>query len=192
MAAIASAAQAVTLSFELGVIGDPVGANFAPFGVTFSDTVYASNFGEAGTSGSVGIGSSSAETHRYGEDAPLVATFSVAQAHVGFSAADVGGAGIRLDAYDSLDNLIGSASAFGTGAGAGTFHEIDVYAAGIFSVKIYQPGTANGSNPFFDDVIVDNFRYEAAVVPEPAAWALLIGGFGMAGAALRRRRSAVA
>jgi hypothetical protein len=29
-------------------------------------------------------------------------------------------------------------------------------------------------------------------VPEPAAWALMIGGFGMAGAALRRRRTAPA
>lgn len=29
-------------------------------------------------------------------------------------------------------------------------------------------------------------------VPEPASWALMIGGFGMTGAALRRRRTAVA
>ncbi|WP_293370552.1 PEPxxWA-CTERM sorting domain-containing protein [Phenylobacterium sp.] len=32
----------------------------------------------------------------------------------------------------------------------------------------------------------------AGGVPEPAAWALMIGGFGMAGAALRRRRMLVA
>lgn len=31
-----------------------------------------------------------------------------------------------------------------------------------------------------------------AAVPEPGTWALMIGGFGMAGAALRRRRSVVA
>jgi len=31
-----------------------------------------------------------------------------------------------------------------------------------------------------------------AAVPEPASWALMIGGFGMAGAALRRRRAMVA
>jgi hypothetical protein len=27
--------------------------------------------------------------------------------------------------------------------------------------------------------------------PEPAGWALMIGGFGLAGAALRRRRTAL-
>jgi hypothetical protein len=32
----------------------------------------------------------------------------------------------------------------------------------------------------------------AAAVPEPASWALMIGGFGMAGGMLRRRRTAVA
>ena len=35
-----------------------------------------------------------------------------------------------------------------------------------------------------------NFRFTSAVggVPEPASWALMLGGFGMAGAAIRRRR----
>lgn len=36
---------------------------------------------------------------------------------------------------------------------------------------------------FFDDVSV------SGVVPEPATWALMIGGFGLAGALLRRRRA---
>lgn len=31
-----------------------------------------------------------------------------------------------------------------------------------------------------------------AAVPEPAAWALMIGGFSLAGAALRRRRAVTA
>ena len=32
----------------------------------------------------------------------------------------------------------------------------------------------------------------SSVVPEPASWAMLIGGFGLTGAAMRRRRSVVA
>jgi hypothetical protein len=33
---------------------------------------------------------------------------------------------------------------------------------------------------------------DSAAVPEPASWALMIGGFGMAGASLRRRRTLAA
>ena len=42
-----------------------------------------------------------------------------------------------------------------------------------------------------DAFIVDNrFTPPAGGVPEPASWALMIAGFGLAGAALRRRRAA--
>lgn len=37
-----------------------------------------------------------------------------------------------------------------------------------------------------------SYNFEVAVVPEPGTWALLIAGFGSAGAMLRRRRSALA
>ena len=36
------------------------------------------------------------------------------------------------------------------------------------------------------------YTFNGGAAPEPAAWALMIGGFGLAGAALRRRRSAAA
>lgn len=38
----------------------------------------------------------------------------------------------------------------------------------------------------------DWVRDPTAAVPEPAAWSLMIGGFGLAGAALRRRRATAA
>ena len=35
---------------------------------------------------------------------------------------------------------------------------------------------------------LDNVAFTGGAVPEPATWALMIGGFGLAGATLRRRR----
>ena len=43
-------------------------------------------------------------------------------------------------------------------------------------------------NPSF--LLVDDFHMD--LVPEPSTWALMIAGFGLAGAALRRRRAATA
>jgi hypothetical protein len=49
------------------------------------------------------------------------------------------------------------------------------------------------SNTSNDAWGVDDVSYGGGGgVPEPAAWALMIGGFGLAGAALRRRRAALA
>ncbi|WP_372786883.1 PEPxxWA-CTERM sorting domain-containing protein [Phenylobacterium sp.] len=42
----------------------------------------------------------------------------------------------------------------------------------------------------FDDITIDA-NLPTAGVPEPASWALMIGGFALTGAALRRRRAAV-
>ena len=39
--------------------------------------------------------------------------------------------------------------------------------------------------------VLDYVTLDVASVPEPATWAMMIGGFGLAGAALRRRRATV-
>ncbi|MBS0360963.1 MAG: PEPxxWA-CTERM sorting domain-containing protein [Proteobacteria bacterium] len=46
--------------------------------------------------------------------------------------------------------------------------------------------------PSWDGVDNVSLTSVAPGVPEPASWALMIGGFGLAGAALRRRRAAAA
>jgi len=37
-----------------------------------------------------------------------------------------------------------------------------------------------------------NFAFRMSAAPEPASWALMLGGFGMVGGAMRRRKSSVA
>lgn len=52
----------------------------------------------------------------------------------------------------------------------------------------FEPGMFYGFTIF--DVAGDNFTvdFAAGAVPEPASWAMMIGGFGLAGGALRGRR----
>ncbi|MBI1196456.1 MAG: PEP-CTERM sorting domain-containing protein [Phenylobacterium sp.] len=58
------------------------------------------------------------------------------------------------------------------------------FSGGLAGLALYQGGRA------------DNFGTDGAVggggVPEPATWALLVLGFGAAGATMRRRRAALA
>ena len=49
----------------------------------------------------------------------------------------------------------------------------------------------NGTNPFGTFYVNATSAAAAATVPEPAAWALMVGGFGLVGAAMRQRRRAV-
>lgn len=52
------------------------------------------------------------------------------------------------------------------------------------AVSAYQATPGGDGNDY-----VGNFRINAVAVPEPASWAMMIGGFGMLGMATRRRRS---
>jgi hypothetical protein len=64
----------------------------------------------------------------------------------------------------------------------------DAYADGRFFATGQNDATCNRG------ICDANFRFTAstpAAVPEPASWALMIGGFGLAGAAMRRRPATV-
>ena len=67
---------------------------------------------------------------------------------------------------------------FSTGAGSG-------WNGGTFAGAVDNFSFAFGGNS-------QTYNFEVAAVPEPATWAMMITGFGLAGAALRRRRSATA
>jgi PEP-CTERM motif len=75
--------------------------------------------------------------------------------------------------------------------------------ANVFAQFYDAQGTHLGDVDLFDTCVtgdascsftrtVDSGPIAGGGVPEPASWALMIGGFGLAGAALRRRRGVIA
>ena len=65
----------------------------------------------------------------------------------------------------------------------GTSFSGPAWASGTLVLYYWDTFTADNANSV--DVTI-------TAVPEPAAWAIMIAGFGLAGAALRRRRLAIA
>ena len=70
-----------------------------------------------------------------------------------------------------------------TNSGALTFFGVQASAGEYFTSVSYSGGNATGAT---------DVQLGSAAVPEPAAWALMISGFGMAGAMLRRRKTILA
>jgi hypothetical protein len=61
-----------------------------------------------------------------------------------------------------------------------------------FVVPISALTGGNGTTATYSSIQslrITDFGIGGAVMTEPASWAMLIGGFGMAGASLRRRRA---
>lgn len=98
--------------------------------------------------------------------------------------------GVHATLHHSTDGMIWNALFIGTGA-----QSFDLHAGGTYFLdfsgseglnnKQEGPGSTSGlvRREF-------NFSITDSVVPEPAAWALMIVGFGLAGSALRRRSTA--
>lgn len=94
---------------------------------------------------------------------------------------DVSSAGIgalgNLTAYDGADNIINAT----------------VFSAGTLGTVTFTGFTGITRLRLVDTVqhfSIDNLVLNASnAIPEPASWALMIGGFGLVGAAVRMRRS---
>jgi len=95
-----------------------------------------------------------------------------------------------------VDFLIpGNATVSGSGFGFLTFDNANDLNDGVRSiVNINGPGPTGvvDTSAAITEFHVAGLPGAGGAVPEPASWALLIGGFGLTGAALRRRRGQLA
>ena len=182
LSAATPAAAATSIDFDGGANGSSIGAFYAGQGITFSNTEFTDNFSLAGSSGPLGIRAPG--TFMFGSGNAIVGTFSGLASSIFIRGLDVGAAGVQIDAFDSSNVLIASNNFFGPGIGVGTFADISVTVAGIKSFKLFQPAVGGG-----DGVLFDNLSFETGAVPEPATWMMMLMGFGLIGAAMRRRRT---
>jgi len=181
----ATPALSTTINFDGQALDSAVGSTYAADGVTFSNAKFAATYGLPGTTGLGGVYSDSGNYYSFGLADAVAGVFSPTINYLSFTVSDVGAAGVRLEAFDALGAMLGFASAFGTGLGKGNVDFVSIAADGIAAFKIYQPNYDN-----MDGMIVDNMTFTAASeAPEPATWAMMVGGFGLLGAAMRRRRT---
>jgi hypothetical protein len=105
-------------------------------------------------------------------------------------------AGTQIGTNFGLLNIGGFSAPYGSlvgqiGTGPGSYRLLGTN----FSGSAWDTGTLKLF--YWDSFTADNTGSVAAdvltaLVPEPATWAMMIGGFGMAGAMLRRRRQVLA
>ena len=80
----------------------------------------------------------------------------------------------------------------GVSVSDGGYQELTYHVVGLGNDLLTVQGYSSSGYNFVDDISVVEGQavVTAPGVPEPASWALMISGFGLAGAALRRRRGA--
>lgn len=191
-ALLSTAATATDFSFT-GALPDPGTVQFFDFTVGAISNVTLRSWGYAG-----GINAAGNTINRGGFD-PILALFDLSNGNR-INQNDDGGCGlVAADAVSgrcwdtSLTSALGSGNyrvsvqvypnfaptnLSGTFAGATTFADVS--------------GVSN--NPRNNQWAFDILNVDTASqggVPEPASWAMLIAGFGLTGAAMRRRRTAV-
>jgi hypothetical protein len=90
--------------------------------------------------------------------------------------------GVVMDTYDFGGVNSGPATLRGT-LDFSTTLAAGQHTISLQATRLFAPARGVASQYF------DNVSLDVTPVPEPAAWGMLIGGFGLAGAAMRRRRS---
>lgn len=118
---------------------------------------------------------------------------------------DIDGTGYQWSANNAQGTAVygpGTIISTGTDLGYGTWTDTIVryeflipHVASTFSMSI-NFGGAGFQGGLDESWAIDNFAlsaiYDRSLVPEPATWAMLITGFGLVGATMRKRRAAIA
>lgn len=109
-------------------------------------------------------------------------------------ATEFGYAGSPLTAsiYTTSGTLLASSGAFYNTAGNRNWDAKSwsaMLGAGTYVFELYGVGSGNAWDVLVDNVVLSQVGTSIGGVPEPASWAMLITGFGLTGAAMRRRRA---
>lgn len=191
-ALLSTAANAADFSFT-GALPDPNTVQFFDFTVGAPSNVTLRSWSYAG-----GVNAAGATIARGGFD-PILALFDLSNGNK-INENDDGGCGlVAADAVSGQcwDTFLTSS------LGAGTYRvSVQVYPnfapnnlSGTFAgASTFADVSGAANNPRSNQWAFDILGVESATqgaVPEPASWALLIAGFGLTGAAMRRRRQTV-
>lgn len=111
----------------------------------------------------------------------------------GFNAATASFTG-RFAADNSVDSILLNGTNIGSGGGFSSWTSFTStgasFLAGLNTLDVVVRNfRQNGGNP--SGLRVEFTNSDVSAVPEPASWAMLIAGFGLVGAASRRRRQQV-
>lgn len=125
---------------------------------------------------------------------PLRFSFNQLISNITFNFGDTGGdidSPVVISAFNGSNVLLGAvAGSYPSGATTGGSLSLNFAGASYFVATSGTPGRGNNANSLFWDIA--GYQTGGVGVPEPTTWAMMISGFGLAGAALRRRRTVVA
>lgn len=190
--ALATAASAATITFDEFAPDNTNGAipagRYAALGVTFVGTDDGSTWGgnSAGNpgnwllEGTNGAAFSGFNGDSYSQTLTFASQFSFFSLDAARSSGSIDGV-ITLQAFNGA-TLVGT-----TSVALGAINQWSTLSfSGLFD-RVTYTGTGSGFHPFGVDNLV--FENRAGAVPEPASWMMMIAGFGLAGGAIRRRRT---